>query len=76
MNIMQRNIQSGLPVSKPRKVLCRSCRQECECAGWTFCSTCRVNTDSETLVILHDHNGGWEIVINRAGNPEWVRSKI
>lgn len=73
-NIMLRNIAAGFPVSKPRKVYCRACRQECECAGWVFCSTCRVDASAESLEILGDHAGGWAVTTNRVGNPEWVRN--
>ena len=76
MDLMQKNIKANMPCSKPRKVLCRGCHQECECAGWVFCSTCRVDADAETLEILGDHAGGWSITINRVGNPEWVRDNV
>ena len=73
MSTLAERLKAGRPPAPPRRVLCRRCAQECECAGWAFCATCRPQVPDETKRLLKDYDGGWEIFINRVGNLEWRR---
>lgn len=71
--LLLRRLRAGRPSAPPRRVLCRHCAQECECAGWAFCATCRTQVSAETKLLFKDFAGGWEIFTNRVGNQEWRR---